>query len=248
MTHSYNPIVITTAVFLRIVAAISALAALIMFIRASTEAQRGRTAAYYSTRRDAQRIASRQFSTTLILVFIAAGTAIVSVIWPPVPAEKAAVDTAVSVSKIAQPTVYILPTVTPTVVPVTPTPAPSPTPYPTPVVTAPVAVDRLLTLRAISNAVGAGGQPISSTAEFTKGVATVYVFFDYREVPHGALLRQTWLHNGNSLHADTATFTLSGSGATSVSWSPVDGFQQGLYEVRIFLGGIKQFSANFMVH
>jgi hypothetical protein len=251
MTNSYNPFVITTAVFLRIVAAISALAALIMFIRASTEAQRSRTAAYYSTRREAMRIATRQLSTTVILVIIAAGTAIVSVVWPPEAAETAALATAAP-SPVAQLTLHILPTLTATVARVTGTPALSATPYPTLAVTitstpGAVASDKLLTLRAISSAVNTNGQPISSTAEFSASVPIVYIFFDYHAAPPGLLMRQTWLHNGESVYSDYATWTLSGSGTTSISWSPKNGFQQGLYEVRIILGGIKQFSANFMV-
>jgi hypothetical protein len=38
-----------------------------------------------------------------------------------------------------------------------------------------------------------------------------------------------------------------GKGIDYVSWSPENGFQPGLYEVRILLGNTKQFSANFLV-
>ena len=202
-------------------------------------------------RREAQRTASRHMSLSLVLLISAAGMAVVSNLWPPEAAEIARQADAVASS---MPTVHLVPTPTPMPATATPRP-PTAIPYPTAAQTVapsstpvPKPNDKLLTLRAISSRVNANGQPISSTAEFTAGVAIVYIFFDYRSVPAGALMRQTWLHDGSSVHFDSAPWTLSGSGTASASWSPKNGFQKGLYEVRVSLGDVKQFTANFMVH
>ena len=38
-----------------------------------------------------------------------------------------------------------------------------------------------------------------------------------------------------------------GSGVASISWTPDGGFEPGLYEVRVLLGNVPQFVANFEV-
>ena len=244
---------ITTAEFLRVVAIIVIIAAASFFMRAVAGIRRARTAAYYSTRREAQRIVSQRLSTSITLVIIAAGLVIVGLI---LPSERPATGPPLESTVIAgapdnQPTVYIVPTSTPAA---TLTPVASQTPQPTAahaIIATKSAVtetlDRHLTLRAIANAVDALGLPISATTEFTKGVPTVYVFFDYRDVPSGTLMRQTWFRDGGSVYFDSNTWTRTGDGSTYVMWSPKNGFEPGLYEVRIMLGNVKQFSANFMV-
>ena len=162
-----------------------------------------------------------------------------------------------TMTPLPQPTVYIVPTTTPTSVPVTspaaPThsPALTSTPYITRTIVStktPTAHSKYFSLRAISSAIDAKGQPITPTVEFTAGVRTVYVFFDYKDTPQGALMRQTWFLNGSSVYFDSTTWALSGNGMMHVSWSPKQGFDPGLYEVRVMLGDTRQFSANFMVH
>jgi hypothetical protein len=245
--------VITTAEFLRIVAAIVIIAAISFLMRAIAGTRRARTAAYYSTRREAQRIVSQRLSTAITLVVIAAGLIVVSLILPSErPATGPPLETiAVAGTPNNQPTVYIVPTST---LPATMTPGSSQTPQPTAahaiIATKPVATetfDRRLTLRAIAYAVDRLGLPISATTEFSKGVPSVYVFFDFRDVPSGTLMRQTWFRDGGSVYFDATTWTRSGDGSAYVMWSPKNGFEPGLYEVRIMLGNVKQFSANFMV-
>jgi hypothetical protein len=245
--------VITTAEFLRIVAAIILVTAAIFFMRSIAGERRARTAAYYSTRREAQQLAVRRLSTAITLIVIAAGLAIISFILPSeLPATGPGSEPTVAVgTPNNQPTVYIVPTSTPLV---SPTPAASQTPQPTAahaiIATKPAATDtsaRHLTLRAISNAVDALGLPIGASTEFSKGVPAIYVFFDFRDVPSGTLMRQTWFRDGGSVYFDSTTWTRSGDGSTYVVWSPKNGFDPGLYEVRIMLGDVKQFSANFMV-
>jgi hypothetical protein len=249
--------VITTAEFLRIAALIFGLAAALLFIRAFSGARRAQRAAYYSTRREARRIAFRYLSVSLASVIIAGSIFVVSFFLPsqtPSASLPAAVI-AVTVTPIAQPTVYIVPTTTPTVSPGTPIPLPTPTQRVSISLThlisptrTPITNDKYLSLHAISNAIDAQGQPISATAEFTRGVPTVYIFFDYNDAPQGALVHQTWFLNGGSVHFDSTTWNRAGDGTTYISWSPARGFDSGLYEVRVLLGDTRQFSANFMVH
>ncbi|MCL5995511.1 MAG: hypothetical protein M1546_05575 [Chloroflexi bacterium] len=250
---------ITTAEFLYITAAILSIIAAFLIITAYFGARRGQRAAYYSTRREAHRQATRRASTGLTMFVIAAGLAIVGKIIPselvqPAPDEPPLAPPSVIVETVtppAQPTVFIVPSSTPAP---TRTPEPTRTPrtttahiiIPTKTATATI-FDKHMTLSAISSAVDAAGQPISPTTEFTQGVSTIYIFFDYQDLPKGALLRHTWFHDGGSVHFESITWTEPESGVAHVSWSPPKGFEAGLYEVRLLLGNTKQFTANFIV-
>ena len=248
-------VVITTAEFLRIAALIFGITAALLFIRAVIDARRGQRAAYYSTRREARRISFRFLSISLFCAAIAGGMFAVSVFMSSqtrdTPEPVAII--AMTVTPDIQPTVYIVPTTTPTAAPNTPTPTaltPTPRVSLTRMLTstqAPMSNGKYLSLRAISSAIDAGGQPLSATVEFSKGVSTIYVFFDYHEAPQGALMRQTWFLNGGSVHFDSSSWTRVGDGMTHISWSPAGGFEMGLYEVRVLLGDMRQFSANFEV-
>ena len=248
---------VTTAEFLRIVALILGIIAVLLFLRSLLGARRAGKAAYYSTRREASRRAIRYLTTSLIIATIAVGIGIASIVLPPevtsivlqgLPARPPAKAT-------SQPTIYMVPTLAPTAAPDTPTSAPTPSATPlttirksaTPVQT-PAINNKYLTLRTIASAIDASGKPISSTAEFSSSVKTVYVFFDYADVPQGVLMRQTWFLNGGSVHFDSTTWARTGSGTMYIAWSPPQGFNPGLYEVRVLLGDLRQFSANFMVH
>jgi hypothetical protein len=245
--------VITTAEFLRIAALILGITAALLFIRALIDARRAQRAAYYSTRRLARDVAARFFVLSVLGVLIAGGLFTFSLF---VPSQTSDVEPAtiivVTVTPVTQPTVYIVPTTTPTSAPATPTPARTSTPYVmlTRMITQtqmPAASGKYLALHAISSAIDAGGQPISPSVEFTKGVSTIYVFYDYNSAPQGALMRETWFLNGGSVHFDSGSWSRVGQGTTYISWSPSQGFEAGLYEVRVFLGDTRQFSANFEV-
>jgi hypothetical protein len=110
-----------------------------------------------------------------------------------------------------------------------------------------VAPNKRLTLNVISNGVNSEGAPTGAGTAFTRGVPAVYVFFDYRAVPPSALLRHTWFRNGGSVHFGSEQFRNAGNGATYVYYAPQGGLRSGLYEVRLQLGGVPQFVANFEV-
>jgi hypothetical protein len=137
------------------------------------------------------------------------------------------------------------PILEPTSALISPLPTPTPAvPTPTP---GPVAPNKRLVLNAIATGIDESGLPLSAGTEFTRGVKTIYVFFDYRDVPPSALLRQSWFRNGGSVNFRSERFGLTGNGLSYVSWSPRNGFRTGLYEVRLALGGVPQFVANFEV-
>ncbi len=115
-----------------------------------------------------------------------------------------------------------------------------------PIVITVLASDKPLTLRAVSSSPTGNGQS-SSTTEFGNGIPTVYVIFDYRNIPRGTILGQVWLRNGASVSASTAKFAKPGAGTDMISWTPKGGFTPGLYEVRIMLANTPQFTANFLV-
>lgn len=110
-----------------------------------------------------------------------------------------------------------------------------------------LASDKPLALRSVSSNSSGAGQPISNTAEFVNGTATVYVLFDYHDIPRGTVLRHTWLRNGTSVSFSSAPFSKPGQGTDNVSWTPKGGFTPGVYEVRVALANTLQFTANFLV-
>ncbi len=121
----------------------------------------------------------------------------------------------------------------------------SPLPTPTP---GPAAPNKRLILLAITPGVDASGQPLAASTTFSAGVASVYIFFDFRDVPPSALLRHSWFRNGELSFFFSQRFpSQDATGTTFVQWSPRGGFRAGLYEVRVQLGGVPQFVANFEV-
>ena len=127
---------------------------------------------------------------------------------------------------------------------VSPLPSPTIEPSVTPAVVDP---NKRLVLNAISSGVDENGQPAGAGTSFQAGTPTIYVFFNYRDVPPNALLRHAWFLNGGSAYFNSQRFNQNGAGLASVQWSPRGGFKPGLYEVRLQLGGVPQFVANFEV-
>ncbi|BCX05673.1 MAG: hypothetical protein KatS3mg053_3611 [Candidatus Roseilinea sp.] len=171
----------------------------------------------------------------------------------------AILDVTPIVATITEETPAIQPTPSPTP---QPTPQATPIPEPTSALTSPLATpanastttgevqpppDRRLVLNAIASGIDANGAPIGAGTTFTRGIETIYIFFDFRDVPPSALLRHSWFRDGGSVFFRSKRLTKNGQGTDYVSWSPPGGFQPGLYEVRIALGGVPQFVANFEV-
>lgn len=126
-------------------------------------------------------------------------------------------------------------------------PLETPVNAPTPLGEAQIPPDKRLALNVIASGMDANGAPIGVGTTFTRGVETIYIFFDFRDVPPSALLRHSWFRDGGSVFFRSKRLAKNGQGIDHVSWSPPGGFQPGLYEVRIALGGVPQFVANFEV-
>jgi hypothetical protein len=288
--------VIPSSDLVRAAAWVAAGAAVLLFLNALVTARRSQRAAYYSVRRDAQRMASRRLSIAGLAALAAAGlfaaSALIPAAAPPAleatPPVAAAARISLDPSATPEPTAMDEPADSPLSSPLpTPTspakatPIPEPTsalisPLPTPASTAkatpileptsalisplpaptiaeptplpgPVAPNRRLVLNAIASGIDDNGLPLGAGTEFTPGVRSIYIFFDFRDVPPSALLRQAWFRDGGSVNFRSERFGLTGDGVTYVVWSPRNGFRAGLYEVRLALGGVQQFVANFEV-
>ena len=262
----------TSNVFV-IAAGVAGVVALLIFLNAVLMARRGQKAAYYSVRKDSQRAANRTLTLAFFTLVLAGGMLGASFVVPrdglfvsplPTPTQALALVQVPTHTPTPQPTSTSVPTKTPS-----PTQAPTPTtkatPIPeptsvlaTPVVTAaqqsplptpgPAAPNKRLTLLAITPGVDANGQPLAASTTFSAGVASVYVFFDFRDVPPSALLRHSWFRNGGLSYFFSQRFpSQDANGTTFVQWSARGGFRPGLYEVRVQLGGVPQFVANFEV-
>lgn len=279
---SYNARGLLSASNLSLVAAgIVALLAVFAFLNAVLTAQRGRTIAYYSVRREMQQRANRRLLLSLVLLLLAGALFVSYYILPrealPVtqppsatpahtadvvkatsPAESIEDNTPAPTATLASPipTPRPAPTAPPraTRIPeptsslVSPLPSPMPEPSVTPAVVEP---NKRLTLREIASGIDENNLPAGAGTDFQAGTPTIYIFFDYRDVPPNALLRQTWFRDGGSVHFDSQPFNQdgaqNGAGLAKVQWSPRGGFKAGLYEVRLQLGGVPQFVANFEV-
>lgn len=102
------------------------------------------------------------------------------------------------------------PTLAPQVIEITPLAAATETPSPSamtaaptnaaataqPVVITVIASGKPLTLRAVSSALDGNNTPINPSTQFVSGTHTIYVVFDYQDIPRGTVLRHTWLRNG----------------------------------------------------
>ncbi len=145
-----------------------------------------------------------------------------------------------------------------------PTPAPSPTPAPpaaraTPTTASTAAppagapdptaapIASYLALSAVGAGVDGQGAPLTVTTEFSPGATAIYLFFDHRGIPAGALIRHNWFLEGGSVHYDAFAWSGPGDGLAHVDWEPLEPLAPGMYEVRVFLDRRLQFVANFLV-
>lgn len=112
---------------------------------------------------------------------------------------------------------------------------------------APAAGNKYFVLRAIAGGVDPSGLPVNPSLQFDAGVPSIYVFFDFQNVPAGRRLRHNWFRDGGSVYFESLPWERSGSGNAAIDWSPPNGFDAGVYEVRVFLDDQLQFVANFEV-
>ncbi len=227
---------------------------LAVLVSAIVLSQKARSAAYFGLRQDARKSAARRLTGALVLLTLAGGLfglhfvtpdlSLAGISWP------ISLDAAVPEVAIAEATASIAEppaaTSVPTSAPVTPTSTVTPTARPGP--TASPSGNTRLSLQMLATGVDAKGRPLEEGSRFSARTKTVYVFYNYRDVPPSASIRHTWFHNGGSVYFENSPFTgKNGVGVASISWTPPGGFEPGLYEVRIVLGNVPQFVANFEV-
>ncbi len=106
---------------------------------------------------------------------------------------------------------------------------------------------RRLRLHAIGTGVDANGNPAGRDTRFPARTRAIFVFFEYNNVPPSATVKHTWFYNGVSAYFRQDVLNRNGVGIASVAWSPSGGFEPGLYEVRVLLGNVPQFVANFEI-
>ncbi len=155
-----------------------------------------------------------------------------------------------------------IPTITPTRRP-TATPPPIPTPTPTvrppdtaltPIPSAlPAREDSRIQLLALATQVDADGLPVDPGKEFPPGHHLVYLFFQHEGMDAGVPVTVAWYQEGELLEVCSGTWlwdlvegrVWGEQGQASVTCHPIAGWQQGNYEIRVFietrLEGIAQF-------
>jgi hypothetical protein len=228
------------------------------------QARKARDGAFYGLRRDARLAANRHFGAALFVLVLAAVLYLSHFAVPDVNLP-AGLDLGTASATPVPTEITAQPTAAPTV-----TTAPTSTRQPatalasaTPVVTATVlSVETLptlapatplqpgaqrLSLRAVASGIDANGLPDSEGTRFPARTQEVYIFFDFQNVPPSALVRHTWFHNSGSVYFRSDALNRNGSGVAALSWAPDGGFEPGLYEVRVLLGNVPQFVANFEI-
>jgi hypothetical protein len=255
----YSPLEFTPGMWpinlMSLAAAVAAVVGIGLLIQGIALSRQGRTGAFYGIRRDAQIRARNSIGGAVTAFLLAAGLYVLHNSVPAInlPQPVASVEPTTAslppspeilpaATRSAVPTVAASATPQPTVTPLMP--APTPTLI---VLNGTVEAAPALTFKVIAAGVSPEGQPVGERTRFAAGVSAVYVFFDYQGVPAGALLRHTWTHNGASAFTRSFQVTYEGSGTASVFFAPSGGFEPGLYEVRVMLGGQQQFVANFEV-
>jgi hypothetical protein len=235
---------------LLIAAALCAASAVLVLTTALSLLHRAQNAAFYGLRQDARKAAGQRLVVTTLLAALAGGT-LASQWMLPAPL----------LSTPLLPfggAVLVDPTLTPEAIEADPTAQPAPTPTDIPNTPQPTSVadtdpslpdaNKRLTFHAIAKGITDAGMPSEAASRFSTRTGTIYVFYNYHDVPPRAMIRHTWFHNGGSAHFENIEFDGKfGEGVGAVAWSPDGGFEPGLYEVRIVLGNVPQFVANFEI-
>jgi hypothetical protein len=244
-------------IVLLIAAAVCAVIAVFVLAAALSLLHKAQNAAFYGLRQDARKAAGQRLVIMTLLSALAGSALVAQWMLPPdalstplLPFGGAAVINPTPEAVAADPD----PTATPAPAPTSAPAAATPTPVsakPTPGANSDPALpdaNKRLTFHAIANAITSNGGPRDSASRFSARTNTIYVFYNYHDVPPRATVRHTWFHNGGSVYFENVEFDGKlGEGVGAVAWTPSGGFEPGLYEVRIVLGNVPQFVANFEI-
>lgn len=262
-----------SANLLIILAVVLAVIGAACLVRGVSGARRARDAAFYGTRREARLSSNRYLTVAFVALALSAGSfvmrgalpdltvervwaVITARVYAPAPLPEAPLPTAVAQSEATRdpslaPTSETGPkpaaaTQTPEAIP-SATQMPTATRAATRAATASPRVEQRMQLHALASGISSTGEPVDVRTRFESRTRTIHVFFTYHDVPPSASIRHTWFHNGGSAYFGNDMLDRFGSGVASISWTPDGGFEPGLYEVRVLLGNVPQFVANFEV-
>ncbi len=130
----------------------------------------------------------------------------------------------------------------PTPTPVVPVPESALTPIPSAVPAGPEARITIITLAAGRDE---EGQPVDPGTRFPPGRHRVYLFVTYSGMRDGLAWTFAVYHDGELVASDTRLWEWGPEGNASLYYTPPDGYQTGIYEMRVFieerLQGVAQF-------
>lgn len=100
------------------------------------------------------------------------------------------------------------------------------------------------------------GAPVDPGVEFAPGDHRVYIFFEYEGMARGVTWTYRWCKDGECTDGLTCLWGIrqgecpvvsTASGSTYLFFKPINGYQPGLYEVRIWIEDRLQVAAPFVI-
>lgn len=129
---------------------------------------------------------------------------------------------------------------------VTPTPQPTPTFTLTPS-PRPTAKGEHLRLLALARGIDADKHPVEEGTTFSLDDRPVYVFFEYRGMTNGMRWAHEWRRGDEVLGGEEALWEWGNAGRAWVYFLPPFGWSVGTYEVRLYVEGRLEVSAEFTI-
>ncbi len=100
------------------------------------------------------------------------------------------------------------------------------------------------------------GMPVEPGAEFPPGDHRVYVFFEYEGMARGATWTYRWCKDGECTDGMTCLWGMPArecpwvstlAGSTYLFFKPINGYEPGRYEVRLWIEDRLQFAEPFVI-
>jgi len=220
---------------------------------------KARRAPYYVMRRDALAQAKRWMLAALVAQALAVVLLFVILYLTALVPTSVAAPT-VTLTSVPTPTSTLRPTRTPTTAPTrrptaTPPFIPTPTqaiPLPEPALSplpsaVPAGEDARIAIITLAAGLDDGGQPVDPGAEFPPGDHRVYLFVSYEGLADGVAWTFAVYHEGEFLDGTTQLWEWGEQGTTYFDYKPPQGYEPGVYEMRLFIEDRAQAVAQFVI-